>query len=74
MRRIGEVDRIAAGTVIARSSDGEYPPIGTEVVDERLDAVGRVVDVMGPIERPYLVITPAGDPPVGLLNEPVYAR
>jgi RNA-binding protein len=74
MRRIGEVVRIAAGTVVARSPDDTHPRIGTDVVDERLDRVGRVVDVMGPVERPYLVITPEGDAPVALLNEPVYAR
>ena len=74
MRRIGEVARIAAGTLVARSPDGTYPEIGTDVVDERLDPIGRVVDVMGPVERPYVVITPEGEPPVTLLNEPVYAR
>ena len=75
MRRLGGVVRIAAGTVLARSPDESYPDIGTDVIDERLDHVGRVVDVIGPVERPYLVIAPRGvDPPVGLLNEPVYAR
>jgi len=75
MRRIGVVARVAAGTLLAQSPDDGHPAIGTEVIDERLDSVGRVVDVMGPVERPYLVITPDGDePPVALLNEPVYAR
>ncbi len=75
MRRIGEVVRVAAGTVVARSPGDDHPGIGTDVVDERLDRVGRVVDVMGPVERPYLVITPETDArPVALLNEPVYAR
>jgi len=75
MRRVGEVARAAAGTIVARATDESYPDIGAEVVDERLDPVGRVVDVMGPTERPYVVITPAeGVSPVELLNEPVYAR
>jgi RNA-binding protein len=74
MKRIGTVARIAAGTIVARGFE-TYPAIGTDVIDEGLDRVGRVVDVMGPTGRPYLVITPAGDePPVALLNEPVYAR
>ena len=75
MKRIGEVARVTAGTLVARSHDDTHPAIGAEVIDERLDRVGRVVDVMGPVERPYLVITPDGaEPPVTLLNEPVYAR
>ncbi|MFB6227322.1 MAG: H/ACA ribonucleoprotein complex subunit GAR1 [Halobacteriales archaeon] len=75
MRRIGEVARVAAGTVVVRSPDDTYPAIGTEVIDERLDRIGRVVDVMGPTERPYLVVSPEAEaPPAALLNEPVYVR
>lgn len=74
MRRIGEVARLAAGTVVVRSPDDTYPAIGTDVVDERLDRVGRVVDVMGPTDRPYLVVTPDSETPAGLLNEPMYVR
>jgi RNA-binding protein len=75
MRRIGEVARVAAGTIVVRSPDDTYPAIGTEVIDERLDRIGRVVDVMGPTERPYLVVSPESEtPPAALLNEPVYVR
>jgi RNA-binding protein len=75
MRRIGRVARIAAGTVVVRSPDDTHPAIGTDVIDERLNRIGRVVDVMGPTERPYLVVTPeSGEPPAALLNEPVYVR
>jgi RNA-binding protein len=75
MRRVGQVARIAAGTVVVRSPDDTYPAIGTDVIDEGLNRIGRVVDVMGPTERPYLVVTPESEePPAALLNEPVYVR
>jgi RNA-binding protein len=75
MRRIGEVTRVAAGTVVVRSPDDTHPAIGTDVIDTQLDRIGRIVDVMGPTERPYLVVTPGSeDPPAALLNEPVYVR
>ena len=52
-----------------------YQNVLTDVIDERLNRIGRVVDVMGPTERPYLVVTPeSGEPPAALLNEPVYVR
>lgn len=73
MRRVGEVVRIAGGLAIARSPDEAHPDIGASVVDESLDPVGRVVDVMGPVARPYVVVTPDG-PPAPLLNEPLYVR
>ncbi|MFB6296641.1 MAG: H/ACA ribonucleoprotein complex subunit GAR1 [Halobacteriales archaeon] len=75
MRRLGEVTRVREETVLARSPDDGHPEIGTEAVDETLDTVGRVVDVFGPVERPYLVITLEGErSPASLLNEPVYGR
>jgi len=75
MRRIGEVTRVRDGTVLARSPDDDHPEIGTEAVDETLEPVGRVVDVIGPVARPYLVIALEGDrSPASLLNEPIYGR
>lgn len=73
MRRVGEVVRVAQGLAIARSPNEEHPDIGTPVVDQNLSDVGRVVDVFGPVERPYLAVSPA-ESPTGLLGTVLYAR
>jgi RNA-binding protein len=45
------------------------------VVDEDLEEVGRVVDVFGPVERPFLAVSPDdGVSPALLLDRPLYAR
>ena len=75
MRAIGEVVRTAQGLAVLRSDDDDHPDIGTEVVDERLETVGRVVDVFGPVERPYLAVSPADGVAVPtLLGERLYAE
>ena len=75
MKRVGEVVRTAQGLAVVRSLDEEYPDTGTEVVDQNLDPVGRVVDVFGPVERPYVAVSPAdGVAIAGLLGEKLYAR
>lgn len=75
MRRVGEVVGKAQGLVIARSSDDDYPAVGTELVDEELTAVGRVVDAFGPAARPYVAIKPdEGVSAASLLGERLYAR
>jgi RNA-binding protein len=75
MRRVGEVVRVAQGKAVVRVPDDEFPPIGTEVIDESLDVVGRVVDVFGPAARPYLTVDPAdGVSPATLVGGPLYAR
>jgi len=74
MRRVGQVVRATGGLAVVRSPDGTRPEFGTDVVDESLTAVGRVVDVFGPVERPYLAVTPADRRPAALLGEVLYAR
>lgn len=75
LKRIGEVVRTAQGLAVVRAPDEAYPEIGTDVIDENLDTVGHVVDVFGPVDRPYVAVSPASDVqlPV-LLGSVVYAR
>ena len=75
MKRVGEVVRTAQGLAVLRSPDDSYPDVGTLVVDSNLETIGRVVDVFGPVERPYVAVSP--DEGVGLpalLGEKLYAR
>ena len=75
MRRLGEVVSTAQGLLVVRCPDGGRPDIGATAVDESLDDVGRVVDVFGPVERPYLAITPDdGVSTATLLGAKLYAR
>ena len=74
MRRIGQVVRATSSLAVARSSDDTYPDLGTELIDEDLDDVGRVVDVFGPVERPYLAVTTEADNTAMLVGRTVYAR
>ncbi|GAA0553668.1 Gar1/Naf1 family protein [Halorubrum ejinorense] len=76
MRRVGTVVRTAGGLAIARGDPGEDPPrIGASVVDESLSTVGRVVDVFGPVERPYVAVTPGGGVALAdLVGGKLYAR
>jgi RNA-binding protein len=75
MRAVGEVVRTAQGLAVLRSDDDGHPDIGTPVVDERLETVGRVVDVFGPVERPYLAVSPADGVAVpALLGDRLYAE
>ena len=76
MRRVGEVVRTAQGLAVARVPEGEEPAdIGTMVLDDSLSTVGRVVDVFGPVERPYVAVTPSDSVALAdLLGRPLYAR
>jgi RNA-binding protein len=75
MRPAGEVVRVAQGLAVVRSPDESHPEVGASVVDEDLDAVGSVVDVFGPVERPYVAVSPGDDRPLAaLVGSRVYER
>ena len=75
MERAGSVARTAGTVAVVRSDDDSPPGIGASLVDQHLEAVGRVVDVFGPVDRPYLAVTPAsGVHLAGLVGETLYVR
>lgn len=61
MQRAGTVREIAQSVAIVRCPDEEHPDIGATLLNEQLETVGRVVDVFGPVEQPFLAVSPAGD-------------
>jgi RNA-binding protein len=74
VRRAGTVVGTAQGVAVVRCHGDSYPDVGTDLVDEQLDQVGAVVDVFGPVERPYLAVSPADRQVVTLVGDTVYAR
>lgn len=76
MKRIGEVVGAAQSLAICRApADDDVPDLGTTVLDESLDEVGTVVDVFGPVERPYVAVSPDADVHLpGLVGQPLYTR
>lgn len=75
MRRVGEVVRTAQGLAIVRCPDEDHPAVGTDLVDEELAVVGTVVEVFGPVDRPFLAVTPPnGEAAASRLGRRVFAR
>lgn len=74
MNRLGEVVSTAQGLLVLRPPAGTKVDIGTTALDESLDTVGRVVDVFGPVDHPYVAVTPDGGNPDVLLGTKLYAK
>jgi RNA-binding protein len=61
--------------VVRVTAVDDVPPIGTAAVDESLSEVGRIVDVFGPVDRPYLAVSPVDHVRLpDLLGTKLYAR
>jgi RNA-binding protein len=75
MKRVGDVVRTAQQIAVVRAPADEHPGFGTTLVDDSLDEVGTVVDVFGPVDRPYVAVTPGeGVRLAPLLGTTLYAR
>ena len=73
MEKAGTVVRLAQGLLVLRSPEADVPDIGATVIDENLDTVGRIVDVFGPVDSPYLAVSPdEGVNSPTLLNAALY--
>lgn len=73
MRRAGTIDRVANGVGVIRTDDP--PDVGTDLVDAHLGAIGQVVDVFGPVDRPFVAVAPAdGWDATDLLDVTCYVR
>lgn len=75
MERLGTVTRIAGNLLVISAASTDPAPIGTTAIDESLDTVGRVVDVFGPTESPYIAVSPADSvATASLIQKPLYWR
>ncbi len=59
MKKLGKVSIIARnGNLLIKSSKPQR--IGTPVVDQQIKRLGKIVDVIGPIRAPYIVVNTKG--------------
>ncbi len=71
MQKLGRVRALTPSKNMIIKSE-QAPKIGSEVVDENLNIVGKVFDIIGPVSGPYAVVKPTIKEPAKLLNKPVY--
>jgi RNA-binding protein len=65
----------SGGVAVEGPASADLPDLGTPVVDESLAAVGEVVDVFGPTDRPYCSVAPNdGVRAATLVGSPLYVR
>ena len=74
LRRLGKVLHVSRrGSLILRTE--KTPPSGrdTVVVDKKVQRVGRIIDVFGPVKQPYVAIKPASSvEPERLIGQVLY--
>jgi RNA-binding protein len=71
LQRLGKVLNVTPSQNIVVKID-KTPKIGSTVVDEKLQVVGKIFDVIGPVSSSYVVVKPAIKEPEKLTNKQLY--
>ncbi len=71
MQKLGRVSNVTPSQNLVVKTENP-PKLGSEVVDENLNVIGKVFDIIGPVSSPYAVIKPTIREPAKLVNKPVY--
>ena len=71
LQKLGRIRALTPSKNMIVKSE-QTPRIGSEVVDENLNVVGKVFDIIGPVSAPYAVVKPTVREPAKLLNKQVY--
>ncbi|RLG78032.1 MAG: hypothetical protein DRO12_00520 [Thermoprotei archaeon] len=60
MRKLGAVLHITPSNlvVVKCTNPKEIPPLGAHVMGADGEVIGRVVDIIGPISSPYIIVKP----------------
>ncbi|WP_457548897.1 H/ACA ribonucleoprotein complex subunit GAR1 [Archaeoglobus sp.] len=57
LKKIGKVSHVSkSGFIVVKAK--EIPKIGSEVCNRKLEKVGYVYDIIGPIKSPFILIRP----------------
>jgi RNA-binding protein len=71
LQKLGRVRALTPSKNLIVKGEQE-PKIGSSVIDENLNVVGKIFDIIGPVSAPYIVVKPTVREPAKLVNKPVY--
>ncbi|MCW4006767.1 MAG: Gar1/Naf1 family protein [Candidatus Bathyarchaeota archaeon] len=71
LQRLGKVLNVTPSQSVIVKLE-KTPKMGAAIIDEKLNVVGRVFDIIGPVSSPYAVIKPSVKHPETLANHKLY--
>ena len=72
LQRIGSVLHVSSGKSMILKADN-IPRIGDKAVDDKLNHVGTIFDVFGPVSSPYVAVKPSVEEPSLMVGHVLYA-
>jgi RNA-binding protein len=69
--RLGKVLHVTPSQNIVVKTE-KLPKLGSTVVNEKLETVGKVFDLIGPTSSPYVIVKPSARKPDVQTNNQIY--
>ncbi|UCH88300.1 MAG: hypothetical protein JSV49_08525 [Thermoplasmata archaeon] len=76
MKLIGEIENISYNGIWILHSEN-VPKIGSSVYNQQKQFVGKIVNIIGPVNRPYILVRPRKsekDEQLQIIGEKVYIK
>ncbi|OGD54242.1 hypothetical protein A3K80_07910 [Candidatus Bathyarchaeota archaeon RBG_13_38_9] len=75
MRRLNNILHMAKnGKLILRLNSDTNLKLGERIFNSKLREVGKIQDIFGPVNNPYISITPKISDPLSLVGKVVYSE
>jgi RNA-binding protein len=71
LQRLGKVLYVTPSQNIVVKTE-KLPKLGSTVVNEKLETVGKIFDVIGPTSSPYVIVKPSVKKPDVQANNQLY--
>jgi RNA-binding protein len=71
LQRLGKVLHVTPSQNIVVKTE-KLPKLGSTVVNEKLETVGKVFDLIGPTSSPYVIVKPSARKPDVQTNNQIY--
>jgi RNA-binding protein len=71
LQRLGKVLHVTPSQNIVVKTE-KLPKLGSTVVNEKLETVGKIFDVIGPTSSPYVIVKPLIKKPDVQVNNQLY--
>ncbi len=72
--RLGKILHLSnSRSLIVKCDEARFTKMGTKACDSKLEEIGRVHDIFGPVSSPYLLIRPSGPSPAKYVGRIAYS-
>ncbi|RLI78539.1 hypothetical protein DRP07_10965 [Archaeoglobales archaeon] len=74
LRKAGIVKHVTSRFVVVSANPEALPKVGSQIFTKRMEKIGVVYDIIGPVKSPFLLIKPGKGAKLNLSSEKLFVK